>query len=177
MNPALLLTLNSLTKRQIYFVLETLLIVTALPMMAVFSLGSSALSLLLGSSSASASGIYEGPLSKTDTYAWGNCTYWASLLREQAKDPIPNTWGNANTWASRAKADGYVVDNNPTQNAIMQTTAGFEGHVAYVTAVDPITGSWTISEMNVKGLDIVDTQTLPAKAALSFSFIHDKVVP
>jgi len=48
------------------------------------------------------------------------------------------------------------------------------GHVAYVTAVDPITGAWTISEMNVEGLDIVDLKTYPASAATGFSFIHGK---
>ena len=30
------------------------------------------------------------------------------------------------------------------------------GHVAYVSAVDPVTGDWTISEMNVHGLDVVE---------------------
>ena len=48
------------------------------------------------------------------------------------------------------------------------------GHVAYVTAVDPTTGAWTISEMNVLGLDIVDSKILPAINALQYSFIHDK---
>jgi surface antigen len=48
------------------------------------------------------------------------------------------------------------------------------GHVAYVTNVDPTTGDWTISEMNVQGLDIVDLKTYPLSAAAGFSFIHDK---
>jgi surface antigen len=58
----------------------------------------------------------------------------------------------------------------------MQTpnSAGGLGHVAYVTAVDPTSGVWTISEMNVKGLDIVDVTTYPASAAQNYNFIHDK---
>ncbi len=48
------------------------------------------------------------------------------------------------------------------------------GHVAYVQSVDPKTGAWTISEMNVVGLDIVDTRTYSAVAAVEFNFIHDR---
>jgi surface antigen len=121
-------------------------------------------------------GLYQGPLSTTDTYDWGNCTYWAALLRQQAGDPIPNGWGNASSWALNAKLDGYVVNNTPATGAIMQISDVDNGlgHVAYVESVDSLTGAWTISEMNVKGLDIVDTRTYPASAAAGFNFIHDR---
>ncbi len=165
----------SLIKKQMVMVFTILVVIVSLPVIAVFGLGQSTLSVLsFGIGSSVADGLYQGPVSKTDLYEYGNCTYWASLLREQANKPIPNTWGNANTWAIRALLDGYVVDNTPAVSAIMQTSGGTLGHVAYVTAVDPTTGAWTISEMNVKGLDIVDTQTLSASAALKYSFIHDK---
>jgi surface antigen len=178
MNPVLLFTVFSFNKKQIYFVMATLVVILALPVMAVFALGQSALSVLtLGIGSSESDGLYQGPVSTTDTYAWGNCTYWASLLRQQANKPIPNTWGNANTWAIQAYLGGYQVDHTPSVTAIMQTSAGKEGHVAYVTAVDASTGAWTISEMNVKGLDIVDTATLSATSAANFSFIHDRVTP
>jgi surface antigen len=118
--------------------------------------------------------LYTGPGLTTDTYAWGNCTYWVSLLRSQAGHPIPNTWGNAATWAQRAALDGYLVDDTPTPGSIMQISDvdGGLGHVAYVESVDPATGAWTISEMNVLGLDVVDTKTLPASAAAAYNFIH-----
>jgi surface antigen len=179
MNPVLILTISSSTKKQISFVLAMVVIIASLPVMAVFALGSSALSILSQSSGSSESttGLYQGPLSNTDTYAWGNCTYWAFLMRQQAGDPIPNSWGNAATWALRAALGGYLVDHTPSQGSIMQISNVDNGlgHVAYVTNVNPADGSWTISEMNVKGLDIVDTKTLPASAALGYSFIHDKV--
>lgn len=177
MNPVLLLTLTSSTKKQVIFVLATLAVIVALPCAAVFALGSNVLTLLSSVPSAAAAGtdgLYQGGLVEGNTYAWGNCTYWVFDLRQQAHEPIPLTWGDANTWANRAAADGYLVDNIPTPNAIMQTSAGVFGHVAYVTNVDATTGAWTISEMNVKGLDIVDTRTLPATAASSYSFIHNK---
>ncbi|MGB4768127.1 MAG: CHAP domain-containing protein [Candidatus Saccharimonas sp.] len=161
-------------------VLAVLTVVVALPFMAVFSLGDDALSFLSNSDgsdtvyavSTDVQGFYEGPEIAGDTYAWGNCTYWAFALRLKAGSPIPTTWGNANTWDDRAKTDGYLVDHIPTAGAVYQTDSGDLGHVAYVSAVDPTTGDWTISEMNVKGLNIVDTRTFKAATAQFFNFIH-----
>lgn len=186
MNPSLfLLSTSGVNKKQIAIVVITLAIIVSLPVAAVFSLGSSALTFLadtLGSSDSTVSistttvGLYEGPAIAGDTYAWGNCTYWVYALRLQAGDPIPTTWGNAATWATNAIIDGYVVNQTPSVGAIMQTPNVDDGlgHVAYVTAVDPATGDWTISEMNVEGLDIVDLKTYPPSAATEFNFIHDK---
>jgi surface antigen len=74
-------------------------------------------------------------------------------------------------WDDNAKATGYVVDHSPTPNAIMQSDAGPLGHVAFVESVGT-EGSWTISEMNFKGWDEVDSRTLPASASKQFVFIH-----
>ncbi len=120
--------------------------------------------------------LFVQPTNPKDAYEYGNCTYWAALQRINAGDPIPNSWGNANTWAERARKMNYLVDHSPAEGSIMQTSAGELGHVAYVTAVDPITGSWTISEMNVVGWDIVDNKTLPASAAKNYFFIHDQQI-
>ena len=185
MNPALLLTAVSFNKKLAAVIAATMVVIIAMPMVAVFALGQGTLSFLAstfaGSDSTSAisttvQGLYEGPAIAGDTYAWGNCTYWVYALRLKAGDPIPTTWGNAATWAPRALLDGYVVNDTPSPGAIMQTpnSAGGLGHVAYVTAVDPTTGAWTISEMNVKGLDVVDITTYPAAAAANYNFIHDK---
>lgn len=111
----------------------------------------------------------------TNTYAWGNCTWWAAIERARVDDPIPNTWGNAATWAERAAYDGYVVNHTPTPGSIMQTAdaAGGLGHVAFVTSVDP-DGTWHISEMNVLGLDRVDERAMSSATAAYYYFIHDK---
>src|SRR5665213_515270 len=185
MSPVPLLTAFSINKKYLLLVLATLTIIVALPVMSVFALGSNTLAFLANSLSGSDStvaistttvGLYEGPEVAGDTYAWGNCTYWVYALRLKAGDPIPTTWGNASTWASRALLDGYMVNDTPTVGSIMQISNVDNGlgHVAYVTAVDPTTGAWTISEMNVKGLDVVDTQTYPASAVANYNFIHDK---
>ena len=184
MNPVLLFAATTCNKKQVALVITTMMIIVSMPMIAVFSLGQHTLLFLahsLGGSettslSTTAGGLYEGPPVAGDTYAWGNCTYWVYALRLKAGNPIPTTWGNAATWALNARLVGYAVDQTPSVGAIMQisTVAGGLGHVAYVTAVDSVAGTWTISEMNVKGLDIVDSTTYPASAASGFNFIHDK---
>jgi surface antigen len=118
--------------------------------------------------------FYTGSSPEDNTYAWGNCTYWVFLQRLKAGHPIPNTWGNAATWALYANLQNYKVDQTPSVGAIMQTANAAQGlgHVAYVTAVDPITGAWTISEMNVKGLNVISTRTLSAAQAFDYNFIH-----
>jgi surface antigen len=178
MNPMLLFAMTGSFKKQVYFVLAMLAIIVSLPAMAVFALGTSTLSVLsFGHGTTAASdGLYEGPLVAGDDYAWGNCTYWVYKLRQDAGDPIPDNWGNASSWAINAILQGYDVDHNPTVGSIMQISDVDNGlgHVAYVTAVDSTTGAWTISEMNVEGLDIVDTKTNPASADKDFEFIHDK---
>lgn len=183
MNPALLLTVTSFNKKTIALLMATLAIIVALPFVAFFSLGAGALAFLMGSDgtdtvnaiSTDVQGLYEGPEVESDTYAWGNCTYWAFALRLKYGDPIPTTWGNANSWDDRAEADGYLVDHTPAVGAVFQTDEGDLGHVAYVSAVDAETGDWTISEMNAKGLDVVSTRTFKAGTAIFYNFIHDRV--
>ena len=116
--------------------------------------------------------LYTGPISTTNTYDFGYCTFWSALRREQTGKPIPNSWGNANTWGVRAQAGGYLVNHAPVAGAVMQTTAGPLGHVAYVESVSQTDGSWTISEMNFKAWDQVDNRTLSFKAAADYYFIH-----
>lgn len=184
MNPALILTVSGFNKKIIAFVLTTTTIVMLLPVIAFFSIGMGAISFLMGSDgsdtvyaiSADVQGFYEGPEVEGDTYAWGNCTYWAYAMRLKYGDPIPTTWGNANTWDDRALADGYVVDHIPAVGAVYQTDGGDLGHVAYVSNVDPKTGEWTISEMNSIGLNVVSTRTFKAGTAIFYNFIHDKAV-
>ncbi len=139
-------------------------------------------SLISGEVSAGNSGdgiYYTGNSPEDNTYAWGNCTYWVFIMRKNDGHPISNTWGNAADWALNAQLQGYKVDQSPAAGAIMQTanSAGGLGHVAYVTKVDPATGSWTISEMNAKGLNVVSERTFTVLDAQKYNFIHYKEAP
>lgn len=120
--------------------------------------------------------FYTGDSPEDNTYAWGNCTYWVFIKRKEAGKPIANTWGNAADWAWHARLEGYVVDQTPAVGAIMQTANAAEGlgHVAYVTEVNMAAGTWKISEMNSKGLNIISDRTRTMAQALDYNFIHDK---
>ena len=177
MNPALLYSLGSNIRKQVAFALATLIVVLALPVLAVFSMGSSALTFLASVPSAEAAesqGFYMGGEAPGDTYAWGNCTYWAYAMRYWAGNPIPSSWGNANTWDNRAILDGYIVDHVPAEGAVFQTDAGDLGHVAFVTVVDNVTGEWTISEMNNIGINIVNIRKFSKDSGQYYTFIHNK---
>ena len=89
-------------------------------------------------------------------YAAGNCTWYVKSMRPD----ISNTWGNANTWYSNAAAQGWNVGTLPKKGAVATTTAGWAGHVAYVTGVS-LDQQWvTIREMNYGGLYNMNTRTV-----------------
>jgi surface antigen len=152
-------------KREITIVLVGMAVIVMLPVIILVSATD------MSALADSANQLYTYQVSTSNTYDFGYCTYWAALRRGQTGSPIPNNWGNANTWAGNALLAGYNVDHAPKAGAIMQTTAGPLGHVAYVEAVS-LDGSWTISEMNFKGWDIVDERALTRSDAANYSFIH-----
>lgn len=178
MNPvALTVGASFSSKKTIGLVLATLVVLVSLPVAAVMSMGTDALSFLSSvpdAKTAEIKGFYMGGEVPGDTYAWGNCTYWVFAMRFWAHDPIPASWGNANTWDDRARADGYAVNHTPTTGAVFQTDEGEWGHVAYVIKVDDKTGDWTISEMNAPHLNVVSQRTFSKESAQYYTFIHDK---
>ncbi len=165
MKPLLMLGAVSF-KKEIAIVLVSLGVIVSLPVVALASVVD------VGQMKDPEVKLYTGPVSTTNTYVFGHCTYWVAIRREQTGTPIPNNWGHAKTWASNAISQGYKVDHVPVVGSIMQTTAGLFGHVAYVESVNTADRSWTISEMNFVGWDVMSNRTLPAKAALDYNFIH-----
>jgi surface antigen len=191
MNPSIILVairvlLPTKALKVLLWIMLALILLPALCMVVIVETPAATLQAIFGTSSygAGASSANPAPTGiailgdftyPDDNYAPGNCTYWAFARRAQVNLPIPNTWGNAATWASGAQKDGYLVDQIPTQYAIMQTanSAHGLGHVAFVEDVKP-DGSWDISEMNALGLYIVDHKNMPATAAKDYNFIHAK---
>ena len=161
-------------------VLCTVVVVLSLPVMVVFAMGTEAVTFLQDSPSAKSAeqqGFYMGEGVPGNTYAWGNCTYWVYIQRQLAGRNIPQFWGNANKWDESAGRDGYEINHVPQVGAIFQTDEGQWGHVAYVSSVNPVSGTWTISEMNAPHLNVVSTRTFSAEAAQSYDFIHDRKIP
>ena len=102
-------------------------------------------------------------------YTSGQCTYY---VYDKVGGKIGSTWGNANNWANAAASAGYTVNNSPSQGAILQTSQGAFGHVAYVESVNS-NGSITVSEMNYgHGVGVVTSRTISASQAASYNYIH-----
>ena len=102
-------------------------------------------------------------------YTSGQCTYY---VFDRVGGKIGSTWGNANNWANAAAAAGYTVNNSPSKGAILQTSQGAFGHVAYVESVNS-NGTITVSEMNYgHGAGVVTSRTISASQAASYNYIH-----
>lgn len=166
MTPFFLLKPMRSLKKQVIIVLAVLGILFMLPLFAVMSMTTGVSALVSGALS-----LFTGNASTNNTYDYGFCTFWAAQRRDEIGFPIPNTWGNANTWDDRAERDGYTINKTPAVGAIMQSDAGDLGHVAFVEKVNP-DGAWEISEMNVKGWDILSNRTFTAEQAEKYKFIH-----
>lgn len=167
-------------KRVLVLIIVTMAVVLSLPVVVVFSMGVPTLSWLANTPDAKTAetrGFYMGGAMLNNTYAWGNCTWWAYAMRQWAGSPIPNTWGNANTWDDYARAQNYAVNHTPTVGAVFQTDVGGGGygHVAYVIKVNPVNGEWTISEMNAPTLNVVSQRTFSKESAQYYTFIHNKI--
>ncbi|EHT6212349.1 CHAP domain-containing protein [Staphylococcus pseudintermedius] len=107
--------------------------------------------------------------SSANLYTVGQCTYY---VFDRVGGAIGSTWGNASNWASAAAAAGYTVNNRPSAGAILQTTQGAFGHVAYVESVGS-DGSIRVSEMNYGyGPGVVTSRTISASQAASYNYIH-----
>lgn len=92
-----------------------------------------------------------GPYATTFPVGW--CTYLPATKRKV-------TWnGDAGYWYVNAQGQGYAVGPTPKVGAIMVTWESYLGHVAYVESVNA-DGSWTVSEMNYVGFDVIDLRTI-----------------
>jgi surface antigen len=76
-------------------------------------------------------------------YDFGYCTWYVAN-----RITVPTNWGNANTWASLAPLSGWTVSSTPRAGAVGQSSAGAEGHVAYVEAVSDDGTMIKYSDMN-----------------------------
>ena len=126
-----------------------------------------------GGTATQTSGNYTSPsFNHQNLYTEGQCTWYVFDKRSQAGKPISTYWSDAKYWASNAANDGYQVNNTPSVGAIMQSTPGPYGHVAYVERING-DGSILISEMNyTNGPYNMNYRTIPASEVSSYAFIH-----
>jgi surface antigen/LysM repeat protein len=98
-------------------------------------------------------------------FPWGQCTYYVSTRRKVS-------WsGDAWTWFRNARAVGRPEGRLPVQGAIVVMWGSWVGHVAYVEQVYP-DGSFQISEMNMRGVGVVDQRTVTTGSIDLIGFIY-----
>lgn len=94
-------------------------------------------------------------------FYYGYCTYYVANRR-----PIP-WFGDAIQWWPNARSFGYAEGSVPRPGAILVERPN---HVAYVESVG--SGSFTVSEENWKGWNIVDTRTVQNNDPAIVGFIY-----
>ncbi|PTI69100.1 LysM peptidoglycan-binding domain-containing protein [Staphylococcus succinus] len=125
-----------------------------------------------GSGTSGSSGYYTPKFNHSNLYDWGQCTWHVFNKRAQIGKGISTYWWNANNWDTASAADGYTVDHRATVGSILQSDAGYYGHVAFVESVNS-NGSITVSEMNYSASPgIATTRTIPASQVSSYKYIH-----
>lgn len=109
--------------------------------------------------------------------AWGNCTYYIYNRAAQLGKPLQiAAMGNALEWAGTARAHGLPVSHTAKSGTIAVFQPGVAGaslgygHVSFVEKVYD-DGSVLLSEMNVKGLNVISTRVISAQDASMTEFI------
>lgn len=105
------------------------------------------------------------PTRAGNRFSFGNCTYYVYNRRA-----VP--WlGNAWEWFGNAQAAGWATGQTPRVGAIMVTWESSWGHVAYVESVNA-DGSFTVSEMNFVGFNVIDRRTIRPGGVPLIGFIY-----
>ena len=109
---------------------------------------------------------------------FGQCTYYMYNRFAQLGAPIRTTaLGNAAEWPANAAAAGYGVSSTPRAGTAIVFQRGVGGadpvygHVGFVERVNA-DGSLFISEMNVQGVNVISTRTIPAGVAAQATHIN-----
>ena len=109
---------------------------------------------------------------------FGQCTYYMYNRFAQLGSPIrTSALGNAAEWPANAAAAGYGVSSTPRAGTAIVFQRGVGGadpvygHVGFVERVNA-DGSLFISEMNVQGVNVISTRTIPAGVAAQATYIN-----
>jgi len=99
-------------------------------------------------------------------FAYGYCTWYVFN-----RVPYIPWLGNAWEWFGNAQSYGWPTGQSPRAGSIMVTWESGWGHVAYVESVNG-DGSWTVSEMNFKGWNIVSGRTIKPGGVPLIGFVY-----
>ncbi|GAK31931.1 surface antigen [Weissella oryzae SG25] len=93
--------------------------------------------------------------SPTNTYPFGQCTWYVFNRMQALGTPVENYLGNGADWGANAKAKGYTTDTKPHAGWAISFTQGVAGadptygHVAVVEAISDDGSHFLVSECNV----------------------------
>ncbi|TDL94275.1 CHAP domain-containing protein [Macrococcus brunensis] len=111
-----------------------------------------------------------------NTYDEGQCTYYVFDKVRQDGKMIAKSWNDAKYWATRAKEEGYIVNQRPLEGSLLQSARGRQGHVAYVEHVYQ-NGSIKVTEMNYIKPYYISERVLTKQDIQRYQFIHPKGNP
>jgi len=118
-----------------------------------------------GQPAVASSQYQQGGSASNPDFPWGQCTYYVSTRRR-----VP--WnGDAWTWFRNARDYGRPEGRTPVQGAIAVMWGSWVGHVAFVEKVNA-DGSFVISEMNMRGLGVLDERTVTTSSIDLIGFIY-----
>ncbi|WP_248574759.1 phage tail tip lysozyme [Leuconostoc sp. MTCC 10508] len=114
--------------------------------------------------------------SSTNTYAFGQCTWYVYNRMQELGTPVENGLGNGADWGKNAKAKGYKTDSQPHVGWAVSFSQGADGadatygHVAVVEAISDDKKHFLVSECNVvsSGSGTVSFRELTAGTGVTF---------
>ncbi|MCS8584337.1 phage tail tip lysozyme [Leuconostoc citreum] len=114
--------------------------------------------------------------SSTNTYAFGQCTWYVYNRMQALGTPVENCLGNGADWGKHAKAKGYKTDSQPHVGWAVSFSQGADGadvtygHVAVVEAISDDKTHFLVSECNVvaSGTGTVSFRELTAGTGVTF---------
>ncbi|MCM6832661.1 phage tail tip lysozyme [Leuconostoc mesenteroides] len=114
--------------------------------------------------------------SSTNTYAFGQCTWYVYNRMQELGTPVENGLGNGADWGKNAKSKGYKTDSQPHVGWAISFSQGADGadatygHVAVVEAISDDKKHFLVSECNVvsSGSGTVSFRELTAGKGVTF---------
>ena len=114
--------------------------------------------------------------SSTNTYAFGQCTWYVYNRMQELGTPVENGLGNGADWYKNTKAKGYKTDTQPHVGWAVSFSQGADGadatygHVAVVEAISDDKRHFLVSECNVvsSGSGTVSFRELTAGTGVTF---------
>ena len=114
--------------------------------------------------------------SSTNTYAFGQCTWYVYNRTQELGAPVENGLGNGADWSKKAKTKGYKTDTQPHVGWAVSFSQGADGadathgHVAVVEAISDDKKHFLVSECNVvsSGSGTVSFRELTAGTGVTF---------